>query len=403
MSRYIFGLGSLLGVAVGVSACSASNGKTGSVQSNEGTGGASGSFASGGQSATNPPSGGAFGNGGFGNGGAPFGNGGSPIANGGAPIGLGGAPIGLGGTTNLGGDTGLGGAGAGGIGGTAGAGGTIPSGGTAGTNTGGSGGTAPPPGPPCGGTIAPQTDYSQMGPYPVTGLVDGTGPNGMYTVIRPSTLGANGFKHPIATWGNGITTTPQLYPGLLAAIASQGIVVIASDSSSVTSDLMTQGLDWMIQQNSVAGDYQGKLNTTCLITIGYSLGGGAAVTAGAHANVAVTVSFHGVTGASNTLHSPLLLMTSDTDTFVVPATFVTPTFNLSDVLTFYGTLSAAGDPNNLGHLIPVLDVASHEQPAAIAWLRLWVYGDQNAKSYFYGDDCVLCKAPWDAPQRKNWQ
>ena len=38
----------------------------------------------------------------------------------------------------------------------------------------------------------------------------------------------------------------------------------------------------------------------------------------------------------------------------------------------------------------------------VAWLRLWVYNDQGARKYFYGDDCVLCKAPWAMPQRKNW-
>jgi len=254
-------------------------------------------------------------------------------------------------------------------------------------------------------------DYSANGPMPTT-VVNNTGSDGMYTIYRPTTLGQNGFKHPIVTWGNGITTTPAFYPGLLGAIASHGFVVIASNSTGVTAQMMTDGLDWMISQNSAAGDYQGKLNTTCLGTVGYSLGGGAAVTAGAHANVVVTASMHGVTGASNGLHGPLLLLTSETDTFVVPATFVTPTFALSAVQTFYGTLSSAGDTSNEGHLIPVDGALSlitsnsanlAERAAVIAWLRLWVYSDQGAKKYFYGDDCILCKAPWTMPQRKNWQ
>ena len=48
-------------------------------------------------------------------------------------------------------------------------------------------------------------------------------------------------------------------------------------------------------------------------------------------------------------------------------------------------------------------IKSAERAAMIAWLRVCVYGDDGAKRYFYGDDCVLCKAPWAAPQRKNWQ
>jgi hypothetical protein len=233
-----------------------------------------------------------------------------------------------------------------------------------------------------------------------------------YTIYRPTTLGSNGFKHPVATWGNGITTDPSFYPGLLGAVASHGFVVIASNSSSVTTQLMTAGLDWMLDQNNKTGEYQGKLNPTCLVTFGYSLGGGASVGAGAHANVVATASMHGVTGASNTLHGPLLLLTAETDTFVVPATFVTPTFNASIVQTFYGTLGKAADASNEGHLIPVDGALSlitagtanlAERAAVVAWLRLWVYGDQGAKRYFYGDDCVLCKDPWVMPQRKNWK
>jgi hypothetical protein len=249
-----------------------------------------------------------------------------------------------------------------------------------------------------------------MGPFPST-VVNSTGPDGNYTIYRPTTLGANGFKHPVATWGNGITTTPAYYPGLLGTIASHGFVIIASNSTSVTAQLMTTGLDWMVQQNGASGDYQGKLNPTCLVTIGYSLGGGAAVDSGSHANVVVTASMHGVTGASNALHGPLLLLTSQTDTFVVPATFVTPTFNASVVPTFYGTLSSSADPNNEGHLIPVDGALSLIEPAGpntderaamVAWLRYWVYGDQGAKAYFFGDGCTLCKDPWTMPQRKNW-
>src|SRR5262249_39151118 len=156
----------------------------------------------------------------------------------------------------------------------------------------------------------------------------------------------------------------QLYPGLLGAVASNGIVVIASDSTSVTPQLMTAGLDWMVEQNTQSGPYQGKLDTTCLISIGYSLGGGRATNAGSHANVVTTVSMHGLTGASQSLHGPLLLFTSTMDTFVSAAQFVTPTYNQSAVQTFYATLTGAGDN---GHLTPVGD-AGVERAPMIAWL-----------------------------------
>jgi hypothetical protein len=250
----------------------------------------------------------------------------------------------------------------------------------------------------CGQTLPAITDYTQNGPFTAT-TVDNTGPDGGYTVVQPMMLGQNGFKHPVATWGNGITTTPSLYPTLLNRIASNGIVVVASNSSSVTTDDMTGGLDWMIQQNTASGPYQGMLDTSCLIAIGYSLGGGAAVGAGAHANIVTTVSFHGVTGNSAGLKTPLLLFTSTTDTFVTASGFVTPTYNASVVQTFYATLTDAGDPNNSGHLLPVSPTDPEYAPA-LAWLRLWVYGDQGGRSFFYGSGATLCQSPWTCQSKE---
>jgi hypothetical protein len=250
----------------------------------------------------------------------------------------------------------------------------------------------------CGETLPPLTDYTQNGPFATT-TIDNTGPDGGYTVVQPATLGQNGFKHPVAMWGNGITTTPALYPTLLNRIASNGIVVVASNSTSVTPDDMTGGLDWMVAQNASAGSYGGMLDTKCLVSIGYSLGGGGAVTAGSHANVVTTVSFHGVMGNSAALETPLLLFTSTTDTFVVPATFVTPTYDASVVQTFYATLTAAGDPNDQGHLLPV-SATDPEYAPALAWLRLWVYGDQGGMHYFYGSGATLCQAPWTCESKE---
>jgi hypothetical protein len=356
----------------------------------------------------------------------PYAVGGAPApGNGGVPVlstggtgspGSGGTLVGAGGGPSYGGKLGGGGAPIGGfpVGGlpVGGGGGVISGGGVPNGGAGGdpvppaSGGAAGSANAGCDGETMPAiTDYSAMGPMP-TKVVNNTGSDGMYTVFAPATLGANGFKHPVATWGNGITTTPSYYTTLLGTLASHGFVIIASNSSNVTAQLMTSGLDWMIAQNTAAGTYQGKLNTSCLVTIGYSLGGGASVGSGSHKDVVATASMHGVTGPANALHAPLLLLTSETDTFVVPATFVTPTFTASTVQTFYGTLSAAADPSNGGHLIPVdlLPSAPNvlERTAMVAWLRLWVYNDQGARKYFYGDDCVLCKAPWAMPQRKNW-
>lgn len=339
-------------------------------------------------------------------------SGGQAAGAGGQIAGTGGMVVGTGGVAATGGIVGAGGGpGGGGLsttggisnsgglnpGGLPNSGGTPSDGGAA--ATGGAGGGAPSSG--CKGlTIAATNDYGAQGPYGAQ-TVNNTGPNGQYTLIRPARLGENGGKHPIATWGNGITTTPALYPGLLNAIASHGFVIIASNSTSVTAAMMTQGLEWLIQQNG-SGDLAGKLETECAVTIGYSLGGGASVTSGSHKSVRATVSFHGLQGAAANLNGPLLLFTSTADGFVTKAGYVEPCYRASTKQpTIMATLNVPGAAADFaGHLYPLGDAGEQRAPA-IAWLRMWVYGDQGARKYFYGSDCLLCKSPWIDIQRKN--
>jgi hypothetical protein len=265
---------------------------------------------------------------------------------------------------------------------------------------GGSGGAGGGATSGCTGPALSVTDYGARGPFAVS-VVNETGPGNQYTMFRPTTLGENGFLHPPATWGNGITTTPANYVELLSTVASHGFVVIGSNSTNVTAALMTQGLDWLIQQGSVQGEFQGMLATECAVTIGYSLGGGAAVGSGNHPNVITTVSFHGLQGPAENLSGPLLLLTSTSDSFVTKAQFVQPTYDRStNVPTLMATLNVAEAPSFAGHLIPLND-AGEERAPAVAWLRYWVYGDQAARGYFYGASCTLCDSPWTDIQRKN--
>jgi hypothetical protein len=255
----------------------------------------------------------------------------------------------------------------------------------------------------CTGLGLPATnDYGALGPF-ATVTIENTGPGGDYTMIRPTEPGKDGFVHPPVTWGNGILTTPAAYVILLNTIASHGFVIIASNSTNVTAALMTAGLDWLIAQNDAPGPLQGTLDTDCAVTIGYSLGGGAAVTAGSHPKVVTTVSFHGLQGPAEDLHSPLLLLTSTNDGFVTKAGYTVPTYNRSSVVpTLMATLEVPGAvPDFDGHLIPLND-AGEERAPAVAWLRYWVLGDAGARHYFFGNDCVVCQTPWTDIQRKNY-
>ena len=36
----------------------------------------------------------------------------------------------------------------------------------------------------------------------------------------------------------------------------------------------------------------------------------------------------------------------------------------------------------------------------MAWLRFWVYGDQGARSYFYGASAIACESPFSCQTKE---
>ena len=56
-----------------------------------------------------------------------------------------------------------------------------------------------------------------------------------------------------------------------------------------------------------------------------------------------------------------------------------------DVLTELAMSSAIGP--NTRYIAPIT-----------AWLRYWVNGDQDAKSFFAGMNCKMCSSPWSTPE-----
>jgi dienelactone hydrolase len=272
---------------------------------------------------------------------------------------------------------------------------------------GGSGGQAGASGGSGGGggsPLAPVTNYADPGPLK-TATKSGTGPDGTYTAIYPDPLGANGFLHAPITFGPGTGMQVSQLSGLLQRFASHGFVVIARQldggpGSEATRMRMTAGLDWIIAQNSAAGSmFQGKIDVTRAVAMGYSVGGTGAVEIGGHAAIATVVAIHGHQ-AEGDLHGPLLLIGGSED-LNGNESWLAPTYAASTVQTFFSLVEGADHGYIQGTVNGV--PGGVETPAIVAWLRYWIYNDQAAKNYFYGDDCVMCKDPWTEPQRKNWQ
>jgi hypothetical protein len=177
-------------------------------------------------------------------------------------------------------------------------------------------------------------------------------------------------------------------------------------------------LDWLIQQNS-DGWLAGKLDVTREITMGHNFGAIPALEAAtARANVKATVSIYGMSPTSSLLQSmvgPLLLFGS-TGTTAFPLDNRSSVYGEPGAVpNFYATIDddpladraiVDEDKACAGIASCPTSGAEHQRGPIVAWLRLWVCGDEGARSFFYGDDCVLCRSPWIDPRRNPaafWQ
>lgn len=247
--------------------------------------------------------------------------------------------------------------------------------------------------------LPPITDYSAPGPMPTT-IDREVGPGGGYTVYRPQTLGEGNFLHAPIIFGPGIGQSVNVHQTMLTNFASHGFVVVGTPvlnggpGNAENRKSLEDGLVWILEQNDAEGMYKGKIWTDHAISMGFSVGGTAAVEVGGHEAVATVVSIHGHR-ATAALRGPMLQTTGTLDTRGIP--LQQETYALSNVPTFLATLTGA----NHGYI--ERDGGGEERPAILAWMRYWIYGDTGARSFFFGDTCVLCASPWENPQRKNWQ
>jgi hypothetical protein len=283
-----------------------------------------------------------------------------------------------------------------GTGGTAGAIATGGAGGVGGdTSTAGAGGGAS-----VNQALPPITDYTEPGPFKTT-VTANTGPGSKYTIYRPDQLGTDGFVHSPIIFGPGILTSCapggslNIYTSLLNHFSSHGFVTICVNSLSggpgdpANVQAMQDGLDWIIGQNGQSGVFQGKLAVDRAIAMGYSIGAGASVNLSKHKAIMTTVVIHDH-NTSGDPHGPVLMITGTDDVID----------DMRKTLTTLEEAPAVLVALPIGHLDVITELGATGRYVApiTAWLRYWVNGDKDAKRYFWGDNCEMCKSPWITPE-----
>jgi hypothetical protein len=102
-----------------------------------------------------------------------------------------------------------------------------------------------------------------------------------FDLYYPTNLGANGFKHPILTWGNGSFGKAGDLDYFLKHMASWGFVIIATeDNMTGPGQTILDAANFLVAANAdPAGIFHNKLDITQIGAFGHSQGAGGAINA----------------------------------------------------------------------------------------------------------------------------
>lgn len=256
------------------------------------------------------------------------------------------------------------------------------------------------------------SDLSKDGPYGSTTL-RGVGPGGGYTAYVPEELAPDGAKNPIVGWMSGGGTTHTSYP-LLPRLATHGFFVMAADvtpgigQEAMLGEQIIAGIAWAIAESEQSGsDFYGKLDSTKLASMGYSMGSLATFMIADDPRLTTTVHISGGNMAPErvqNLHAPAAficgiptpgcssLLSSECD--IAGANCATD-FQNATTPVFYATFPSG----HVGILTPPFSEAIGT--LATTWLRWKLMDDASLAEQFLGPDCELCTDPDWKIERKN--
>ena len=281
-----------------------------------------------------------------------------------------------------------------------------PAAGSGGTAAGASGATSAAGASAAGAsvpTIAVE-DLVNDGPYPSTTVMN-SGPGNGYTIYQPGELAPGGVKTPVIAWISGGGSMPYGYT-LLPHLATHGFMVIASNTvpnvgqQAALGEEMVAAIDWVsAEAERTDSSLFGKIDTTKVAAMGYSMGALAATSAGTDPRWTTTVHISGGAGDGTikNLHAPAIFVCGASGVDIAGANCATD-FEQATAPVFYGVFEGG---EHLGIRTPPYQ--ERIQTVVTGWLRWQLLGDEPLKTMFVGDPCTVCKDSNWSVQQKNLQ
>jgi hypothetical protein len=213
----------------------------------------------------------------------------------------------------------------------------------------------------------------------------------LYTIFRPACF-KKGEKYPVITWANGTCGEVHGYTGLLGTLASNGFVIVASNSTwtatSPTDKVQLHALDYAKALNEDPSSVlYHKLDLDNVGAMGHSQGAMATGNADDDPRIKAVIFWN--TGTSSV--KPFLDISGDQDVGTPTLASIksaTESATQPGAWVYYHKILATGGQNT-GHLV-LMEQPDRVVDLAVAWWKWQLEGDAEAKKMFVGAGCGLC-------------
>ena len=281
------------------------------------------------------------------------------------------------------------------------------------------------------GTI--EKKYNATGPWAVTvatgaGCCDSKGDH--YDLYYPTNLGANGFRHPIITWGNGTNAVSSHYSYFLKHLASWGFVIVATqDENTNPGQTIVDAANFLVNANSDPQSiFVNKLKVDQIGAIGHSQGASGAIHAliksGGSIKTVIPIELpaqqfcfcspNDVIDTSKITQGSVFFVDGSQDLLVSPPTQDPSTVGLQSIAAFYnavpngvrklkGTLigpthnDVTGQPSCATAQVPCVDGVYGYLGCLTAWMMDQLQGDNFAHGAFVQGSGEIFT------ETKNWE
>ncbi len=221
--------------------------------------------------------------------------------------------------------------------------------------------------------IHAQTDALAAIVDPNVEVIRQAGPNNAYTIFQPRNM--NNGRHGLVTWGNGTGARPDVYAPFLRHLASQGLIVIASNVTNTGTGVeMLDGVRWMKADSGYSGRLNGKT-----VAMGHSQGGTGAFRAAKDPliNSSVLINpFVPFPGTIPDTFGPCFLIAGERDS-IVPSDIVERAFNAVPGQK-KAVFAIARGQNHFGAILSARPYAA----AITKWCLAELQDDGNARAEF---------------------